>query len=382
MRNFALVLVFVALTFLSWGMYGPVLHIGQLGMEHTRLRPFICVGLAYFLIAVIVPMIALMRGGEKGSWSVTGTIWSLAAGAAGAIGALGIILAFANRGNPVYVMPLVFGCAPVVNTMLTTWMTKTFKDINPVFLAGIILVAVGAAGVLFFKPTTKTVKIKETDSQVQVEQTKIKDGEPTTRSWTATTVEGLKEIDGGTPYDLYQHHKGPTFVQFIFVILSVALTALCWGSYGPVLHKGQMKMNGSRMRPFMCVGLAYFAIAVVVPFLLIGVGVEADKTYWTWSGTIWSLLAGTAGAVGALGIIMAFNFEGKPILVMPLVFGGAPVVNTFFSVASAGSFAMLSVPFAVSLVLVIIGAATVLIFSPKPAKKQEHVAGKKTLDKP
>ena len=34
------------------------------------------------------------------------------------------------------------------------------------------------------------------------------------------------------------------------------------------------------------------------------------------------------GAIGALGIILAFNFGGKPVYVMPLVFGGAPVITT------------------------------------------------------
>ena len=77
-------------------------------------EPFLCVGLAYFVIAVIVPLGALATWTEQGSWTFTGVVWSLAAGAAGAIGALGIILAFNFGGKPIYVMPLVFGGAPVV----------------------------------------------------------------------------------------------------------------------------------------------------------------------------------------------------------------------------------------------------------------------------
>ena len=34
---------------------------------------------------------------------------------------------------------------------------------------------------------------------------------------------------------------------------------------------------------------------------------------------------------GAIGIIWPWRMEGKPIYVMPLVFGGAPVMNTLFS---------------------------------------------------
>src|SRR6185503_13325892 len=98
--------------------------------------------------------------------------------------------------------------------------------------------------------------------------------------------------------------------------------------YGPVLHKGQSYMQGSRLRPFMCVGLAYFVVAVILPFLLRTM-IE-DHGSWSVRGTAWSLAGGTVGALGALGIILAFTFGGKPVYVMPLVFGGAPIVNTFF----------------------------------------------------
>ena len=121
------------------------------------------------------------------------------------------------------------------------------------------------------------------------------------------------------------------------------------------------------MRPFLCVGLAYFVIAVMVPLVLLGT--QGENGQWTVTGTIWSLAAGAAGAIGALGIIMAFNFGGKPIYVMPLVFGGAPVVNTFTTIVSEGTFRQVTTAFYASLLLVIAGAVTVLIFAPKPARK-------------
>ena len=69
-------------------------------------------------------------------------------------------------------------------------------------------------------------------------------------------------------------------------------------------------MGNSRLRPFLCVGLAYFALAVVVPFFLMGQFHEPgpERSIWFNWGMTWSLLAGAAGAVGALGIIYAFNF--------------------------------------------------------------------------
>nr|MCU0874040.1 hypothetical protein [Pirellulaceae bacterium] len=71
MRSLLLVLPFVVLTFISWGLYGPVLHEGQHhlgdGVHPSSLRPFICVGIAYFLIAVVVPLLVLRAKGEKGN---------------------------------------------------------------------------------------------------------------------------------------------------------------------------------------------------------------------------------------------------------------------------------------------------------------------------
>ena len=57
-------------------MYGPMLQAGQFGMSTiagtpARLRPFVCVGLAYFLIGVIVPALWLHFRGEKGDWTIT-----------------------------------------------------------------------------------------------------------------------------------------------------------------------------------------------------------------------------------------------------------------------------------------------------------------------
>ncbi len=334
MRSIFGVLPFVALTFLCWGNYGPLMHHGTVEMQGARLTPFIFVGLAYFLIAVVVPMFMLQSKGEKGEWTMTGTIWSLIAGAVGAVGALGIILAFSFRGNPIYVMPLVFGLAPVVNTFVTMFMARTYKEAGPIFYAGVIAAAVGAAGVLFFKPSGHT--------------------------------------GGGEILDL-------TIRDVLVIAASIALTALCWGSYGPTLHKGQMLMQGSRLRPFLCVGLAYFAIAVALPIVLLST-VWHESGSWTVMGTFWSLGAGAAGALGALGVIMAFNFGGKPIFVMPLVFGMAPVVNTFTSILETylktGALGQVSVLFWISLAMVIAGAVTVLVFAPRHGPPSIAAKGK------
>jgi hypothetical protein len=124
-----------------------------------------------------------------------------------------------------------------------------------------------------------------------------------------------------------------------------------------------MAMSGSRFRPLICVGISYFLIAVLVPLFMLHFNPTTDEI--SPGGTFWSLLGGAAGAIGALGIIMAFNFGGKPVYVMPLVFGGAPVVNTFASIVQTGTYSQIGPLFYAGLLLVIGGAVTILVFAPK-----------------
>ena len=395
-------LVFVVVTIFCWGIYGPVLHIGQGQMAggegKASLRPFMCVGIAYFLIAVVYPMVVLKTTGEKGQWSMGGIFWSFTAGAVGAIGALGIVLAFKFQGKPVYVMPLVFGLAPIVNTFVTMFMSGTFKQASRIFYAGILIVAVGAAGVLTFKPTEE-VKKESPTSQIETSESLItlasfrqeSDGGQESSEKPVTQDETTDKPDEDTAKEDPVKEDPPkkTDEEFkdevakitaalgsekskpnLFIIaLCIGITALSWGAYGPVLHKGQAKMGGGRLRPFLCVGLAYFAIAVIVPWILLGTGVFVEAGGWQHvGGVFWSLLAGAAGAVGALGIIYAFNFGGKPIFIMPLVFGFAPVVNTLTETVSKNLLGQVSPLFVGSLGMVIVGAIIVLVFAPRGAK--------------
>lgn len=142
---------------LSWGVYGAMLHQGQMALgsaQHRGLRAMLCVGIAYFVIGVIVPVIALASQGELRlqGFSALGTATATAAGALGAIGAACIIWAFKSGGIPTYVMPLVFGGAPVINTMVTMALHPPKTSINPLLFVGLLLVVLGASMVLYFKP--------------------------------------------------------------------------------------------------------------------------------------------------------------------------------------------------------------------------------------
>ena len=119
--------VYVAGAVLSWGVYGAVLHKGQV-LLGSPLRAFLCVGIAYFLIAVLVPVATLAAQGELRNFTLSGTLVATAAGALGAIGAVCIIFSFRAGASPLYVMPLVFGGAPLVNVLTTMVCSATQDD--------------------------------------------------------------------------------------------------------------------------------------------------------------------------------------------------------------------------------------------------------------
>ncbi len=145
-------LVFVAGAVLSWGAYGVLLHRGQVILGNP-LKALLCVGLAYFLIGVLVPVGALAAQGNLSRFNSTGLLVATIAGALGAIGAACIIWAFRTGGLPVYVMPLVFGGAPIVNVLLSMVLHPPKMAPNPMLYVGFVLASVGAGLVLYYRPT-------------------------------------------------------------------------------------------------------------------------------------------------------------------------------------------------------------------------------------
>ena len=146
----------IALAFgaaLSWGMYGASLHRGQLALGNP-MKALLCVGVAYFLIGVLVPAGVLTSQGDMRGFNSTGTTTATFAGALGAIGAVFIIFAFRNGGSPTYVMPIVFGFAPLVNVLTTMIMHPPKSSINPLLYLGFLLTAAGAGMVLYYRPTS------------------------------------------------------------------------------------------------------------------------------------------------------------------------------------------------------------------------------------
>ncbi len=138
---------------LAWGLYGPALHNGQVQLG-SPMRALLCVGVAYFLIGVLVPIASLSTQGGLAGFTTKGSIAATIAGALGAIGAVCIIFAFRAGGVPTYVMPLVFAGAPLVNVLFTMLLHPPKTSPNPLLYLGFVLAAAGAGLVLYFKPAS------------------------------------------------------------------------------------------------------------------------------------------------------------------------------------------------------------------------------------
>ena len=98
-RKSMLWLLFALGAVLSWGMYGPTLHQGQVALGNP-LRALLCVGVAYFLIAILVPLGSLSASGELSGFTRQGATIATIAGGLGALGAVCIIYAFRAGGSP------------------------------------------------------------------------------------------------------------------------------------------------------------------------------------------------------------------------------------------------------------------------------------------
>jgi hypothetical protein len=158
---------FALMTVISWGVYGVILHKGRghmpMGPEtpHAGLKAFLFVCVAYALIGVASAALLKVRGSD---WSFTGDgiRWSLVAGAAGAVGAFTLVLAL-GAAAPIYkgaaaaaVMPIVFGGAPVINTLTAMLLHPPaggLKAIPLPFILGCVLAAVGAVMVAKYAPS-------------------------------------------------------------------------------------------------------------------------------------------------------------------------------------------------------------------------------------
>jgi drug/metabolite transporter (DMT)-like permease len=154
---------------LCWGTYVPFVQQGIRGLG-SAYGSFLCVGIAYFLIAVLFPIALFMMGEKTPVWNVSGATFATLAGVAGALGALCVIYANRSaRGAPeyrLYIAPIIFAMAPVINTILSMFWHPSKGafhfglEYSPSWklYVGILLTGLGAALVLYSKEETEGAK--------------------------------------------------------------------------------------------------------------------------------------------------------------------------------------------------------------------------------
>jgi hypothetical protein len=154
-------LSYALMTVGAWGVYGIFLHTGQIAMGdpvHGRYKAFLLVGIAYFLTAVLAPLVLLAVGGASWGFPARGVAWSLAAGLVGAVGAFCVLLAFGAKGSPPVVMSIVFAGAPIVNAVVALAMhppAAGWLRLPWPFVLGIVLAAVGGCLVTLYRPAAR-----------------------------------------------------------------------------------------------------------------------------------------------------------------------------------------------------------------------------------
>jgi hypothetical protein len=169
---------YVILAGLAWGTYVPIIFYGgtelstKPGTIGGRLASILCVGAAYFVLGVIIPMILMnLREDAQPAWRTNGLVFSGLAGVAGAVGAICVIFASKaavdqaardgvdGASYRMYIAPLIFSLAPAINTCLSLiWHPKAGDPWHFAFdmpgwklPAGILLVAIGTFLVLMSK---------------------------------------------------------------------------------------------------------------------------------------------------------------------------------------------------------------------------------------
>lgn len=101
------------------------------------------------------------------------------------------------------------------------------------------------------------------------------------------------------------------FEKNIWWVLPVAMAGLAWGTYVPIIFYGGQQLPpakpgdmGGRLMAILCVGGAYFVLAVLIPLVLFVSG-QASWPEMKTTGLVFSSLAGVAGALGAICVVFA-----------------------------------------------------------------------------
>ena len=308
-------LLFPLLTMLCWGTYGPILGQATALLGGSSALALALIGLGY-LLAGVLGGFALLRSGlvaDRGSWTRDGFLKGFNAGLLGAGGNLALIVALDLYHRPEVVMPLLFGGVQLGNTVFTCLHLKSPPKRG--FALGVLLLIGGGVAILWYRSV---------EHQVDQEL-----------NW--------------------------------WFLPAVALVWVFWGKYGVQVHTAIDAFGKSGMRAMIALSTAYVAVAVLAAAYF-GAGLEPGAVLAR-AGFERGLLAGVITTAGAWGIVFGNRYvKGGPSVVMPLVFAGAPVVNSLY-VMTLGETAWSAVDprFWAGIVVIIVGGYLVLINKPSPA---------------
>jgi hypothetical protein len=144
--------LFVAGAVLSWASTACCCTRGR--PAGNPLKALLCVGVAYFLIGVLVPVGALSAQGGLSQLQQRGLIDRDDRRRARRDRRRVHHLRLPFGGLPLYVMPLVFGGAPIVNVFFSMMLHPPKNPVNPMLYVGLVFASVGAAMVLYFRPAS------------------------------------------------------------------------------------------------------------------------------------------------------------------------------------------------------------------------------------
>lgn len=170
MNKMLIPILFALGTALFWGCYGPTIGNAQAPKvpgqppAWSPFKPYVFIGVAYLVIAIIGGLIMMKVKGDTFSFSGTHFAtakWGFLAGTLGAFGALCLTTAMmTSKGNALLVMPIVFGGAVSVTALVSVLKLQGHVTINPLLWVGMGLTVIGVIIVAMNTPHGHTAPAK------------------------------------------------------------------------------------------------------------------------------------------------------------------------------------------------------------------------------
>ena len=162
MNKMLIPILFAIGTAIFWGCYGPTIGNAQAPKTPgspplwSPFKPYVFIGIAYLVIAIIGGLIMMKVKGDSFSFSgqhFAPAKWGFLAGCLGAFGALCLTSAMMiSKGNALLVMPIVFGGAVSMTALVSVLRLPSGTTINPLLWIGMALTVVGVVIVAMNTP--------------------------------------------------------------------------------------------------------------------------------------------------------------------------------------------------------------------------------------